>query len=46
MTPNFRLIAVEYEKKKTAVAVVIDFNEANNIKYSKIMHFKHFGVRW
>jgi hypothetical protein len=44
MTPNVRLSAVEYEKKKTAIASVIDFNDASDIKYSKIKLFKHFGV--
>jgi hypothetical protein len=44
MTSNIRLSAVEYEKKKIAIAGVIDFNDANDIKYSKIRLFKHFGV--
>jgi hypothetical protein len=44
MTKSVRLSAAEYEKKKTAIAGVIDFNDACGIKYSKLKLFKHFGV--
>jgi hypothetical protein len=39
-----RLPGVNYGKTKTAIVVVIDFNEANGVVYSKRKLYKCYGV--
>lgn len=39
-----RLSGADYEKKKTAVSAVIDFNDTYGVDYNKMEVYKHFGM--
>jgi len=46
MAPSVNPTTPEYKEKKMKIAGVIDFNDANNIKYSRIKLFQHFGIHF
>jgi hypothetical protein len=44
MTHALNVGSFDYGRKRDAIAGVIDFNDANDLKYSKIKLFLHFGI--